>query len=80
MRRFEAQESNGVAVQQLEVLVRTAIFKPASALVEALLQGAAYQPKPGQGYTDLRANHCVLGVEAGGPVVWLRLGRAMSLR
>jgi hypothetical protein len=41
-------------VQQLEVLVRTAIFKPANALVGQLLQGAAdridaaYQPKPGE--------------------------------
>ena len=51
---FEASEPNGVAVQQLEGLVRTAIFKPANALVGYLLQGAAeridasYQPKPGQ--------------------------------
>jgi hypothetical protein len=43
-----------MVVQQLEVLVRTAIFKPANALVEFLLQAAAdridadYQPKPGQ--------------------------------
>jgi len=41
-------------VQQLEVLVRTAIFKPANLLVGVLLQAAAdridaaYQPKPGQ--------------------------------
>jgi hypothetical protein len=41
-------------VQQLAVLVRTAIFKPASALVGLLLQAAAaqidaaYQPRPGQ--------------------------------
>jgi len=54
MARFQAQEANGVAVQQLEVLVRTALFKPANALVGLLLQGAAdridaaYQPKPGQ--------------------------------
>lgn len=54
MTRFGAAEPNGVAVQQLEVLVRTAIFKPANALVEVLLQAAAdrldaaYQPKPGQ--------------------------------
>ena len=54
MGQFQAQEPNGVAVQQLEVLVRTAIFKPATALVEFLLQAAAaridaaYQPKPGQ--------------------------------
>jgi len=54
MARFQAGEPNGVAVQQLEVLVRTAIYKPASALVGWLLQAAAdriddaYQPKPGQ--------------------------------
>jgi hypothetical protein len=54
MARFGAQEPNGVAVQQLEALVRAAIFKPANALVECLLQqaadrvDAAYQPKPGQ--------------------------------
>ncbi len=41
-------------MQQLEVLVRTAIFKPANLLVGVLLQAAAdridaaYQPKPGQ--------------------------------
>lgn len=54
MARFEAEEPNGLAVQQLEVLVRTALFKPANALVGLLLQAAAeridaaYQPKPGQ--------------------------------
>jgi hypothetical protein len=54
MARFQAGDLNGVAVQRLEVLVRTAIFKPANALVGFLLQGAAdwidarYQPKPGQ--------------------------------
>ena len=54
--QFGAQQPGGLAVQQLEVLVRTALFKPANALVEYLLQGAAdridgtYQPKPGQGY------------------------------
>ena len=54
MARFQAQEANGMAVQQLEVLVRTALFKPANALVGLLLQAAAdridaaYQPKPGQ--------------------------------
>jgi len=54
MTRFGAAEPNGVAVQQLEVLVRTAIFKPANALVGVLLQAAAdrgdaaYQAKPGQ--------------------------------
>jgi len=54
MARFGNQEPNGLAVQQLEVLVRTAIFKPANALVGFLLQAAAdrvdaaYQPRPGQ--------------------------------
>lgn len=54
MARFQATAPNGVAVQQLEVLVRTAIFKPANQLVAFLLQGAAdridaaYQPRPGQ--------------------------------
>lgn len=43
-----------MAVQQLEVLVRAAIFKPANALLGVLLQAAAaridaaYQAKPGQ--------------------------------
>ena len=56
MARFQAEDPNGMAVQQLEVLVRTALFKTASALVGLLLQGAAdridaaYQPKPGQQY------------------------------
>src|ERR1700704_290152 len=54
MTRFQAEEPNGVAVQELEVLVRTAIFKSANELVGYLLQAAAdridaaYQPKPGQ--------------------------------
>jgi hypothetical protein len=54
MARFEAAEPNGVAVQQMEGLVRTAIYKPANALVGLLLQeaadriDAAYLPKPGQ--------------------------------
>ncbi len=54
MARFQAGAPNGVAVQELEVLVRTAIFKPANALVGFLLQAAAdqvdatYQPKPGE--------------------------------
>lgn len=51
---FEAQAPTGTLVQELEVLVRTAIFKPANTLVGHLLQSAAdridaaYQPKPGQ--------------------------------
>ena len=54
MDRFSAQEPNGGAVQQLEGLLRNAIFKPANAVVEYLLQAAAdridaaYQPKPGE--------------------------------
>lgn len=54
MVRFGAGEPTGAAVQQLEVLVRTAIFKPANALVGLLLQAAAdridgaYQSKPGE--------------------------------
>jgi hypothetical protein len=56
MAHFGSQEPNGLAVQQLEVLIRTAIFKPANALVGFLLQAAAdridaaYQSKPGQHY------------------------------
>ena len=54
MARFAAAAPHGVAVQQLEVLVRAAIFKPANALVGRLLQAAAervdasYPPKPGE--------------------------------
>jgi hypothetical protein len=39
--RFESQESHGNAVAQLEILVRTAVFKSAHALVGWLLQQAA---------------------------------------
>lgn len=52
--RFEAQRPEGLAVQQLEVLLRTALYKPANALLGWLLQQAAdridatYQPQPGQ--------------------------------
>lgn len=54
MRQFQASTPSGIAVQQLEALVRAAIFKPANALVGQLLQEAAdridgsYQPKPGE--------------------------------
>lgn len=54
MAHFQAAEPNGVAVQQMEVFLRTAIFKPANQLVGFLLQvaadriDAAYQPKLGQ--------------------------------
>jgi hypothetical protein len=60
MAHFGSQAPNGHAVQQLEVLIRTAIFKPANALVGFLLQAAAdrmdaaYQPKPGQHYKGRR--------------------------
>ena len=56
MVRFQADPPDGLAVQQLEVLVRTAVFKSANALVGFLLQraadtiDAAHQPKPGQQY------------------------------
>jgi len=54
MTHFESQVPTGTVVQELERLVRTAIFKPANALVGYLLQSAAdridaaYQPQPGQ--------------------------------
>lgn len=54
MARFAAQEPTGVAVQELEKLVRAAVFQSANQLVGYLLQkaadriDAAYQPKPGQ--------------------------------
>jgi len=54
MARFESQEPQGNAVAQLEILVRTAVFKSANDLVGWLLQQAAervdagYQPKPGE--------------------------------
>jgi hypothetical protein len=54
MDRFAAKDTNGMDVQELEVLVRTAVFKPTNALVGWLLQAAAdrsdatYQPKPGE--------------------------------
>lgn len=56
MAQFAAQAPSGEAVQQLEILVRTAIFKPAAELVAFLLQqaidriDAAYQAKPGEHY------------------------------
>lgn len=54
MARFAAQAPTGTAVQELEVLVRTALFKPAATLVGELLQRATdridaeYQPKLGE--------------------------------
>jgi len=41
MARFQAAEPNGVAVQQLEVLVRKAVFQSANQVVAYLLQQAA---------------------------------------
>jgi hypothetical protein len=67
--RFAGQEPTGSRVQELEGLVRTAIFKPANALVGHLLQAAAdridaaYQAKPGQvrkGRVNLRVE-CLFG-------------------
>jgi hypothetical protein len=52
--RFESEELRGHSVAQLEVLVRTAVFKSANALVGWLLQKAAdradarHQPQAGQ--------------------------------
>jgi len=69
MARFQADEPNGVAVQQLEVLVRLAVFKSANQVVAYLLQqaadriDAAYQPKPGwqpKGRVPLTL-HCIFG-------------------
>lgn len=54
MSSFSAHPPTGQAVQELEGLVRTAIFKPARALIAFLLQAAAdridaaYLPKPGE--------------------------------
>lgn len=67
--RFTAAAPTGEAVQQLEGLVRTAIFKPAAALVGVLLQAAverieaAYQSTPGEEYKgcfDLQVQ-CLFG-------------------
>jgi hypothetical protein len=69
MARFQAAEPSGVAVQQLEVLLRTAIFRSASQLIAYLLQqaadriDAAYQPKPGwqcKGRASLTVD-CIFG-------------------
>jgi hypothetical protein len=69
MARFQADEPNGVAVQELEVLVRTAVFKSANELVGYLLQkaadriDAAYQPRPGyqrKGRVQVRVD-CIFG-------------------
>lgn len=57
---FEGQAPTGQRVQELEVLLRAALFKPANAVVGWLLQQAAdqidagYQPQPGQQYKGRR--------------------------
>jgi hypothetical protein len=54
MAHFQGQAPHGQLVQELELLVRTAVFQSASALVGVLLQQAAdrsdalYQPRPGE--------------------------------
>lgn len=56
MTRFSAEAPTGTAVQELEGLVRAALFKPAASIVGNLLQGAAdkidrqCQAKPGEEY------------------------------
>jgi Uncharacterised protein family (UPF0236) len=69
MARFQAAQPDGVAVQQLEVLVRTAVFQSANQLIAYLLQqaadriDAAYQPKPGwqrKGRVQLTVD-CIFG-------------------
>jgi hypothetical protein len=52
--RFATGQLNGSTAQQLEILVRTAVFKSANEVVGFLFQQAAnridatYQPKPGE--------------------------------
>ena len=56
MARFQTEAPNALAVQELEVLLRTAVFKSANEVVGYLLQraadriDAAYLPKPGYHY------------------------------
>ena len=69
MNCFSAHPPTGQAVQELEGLVRTAIFKPATALIAFLLQAAAdridaaYQAKPGEvrkGFSSITVQ-CLFG-------------------
>ena len=69
MDHFQGQTPHGQLVQELELLVRTALFQSASALVGVLLQHAAarsdarYQAKPGEqrkGRETLRVQ-CLFG-------------------
>ena len=63
MAQFQGQALNGLAVQPLEVLVRTALFQPATALGGFLLQAAADridaadQPQPGQARKGRETRH-----------------------
>ena len=63
--RFQSQAPQGSIVAQLEILVRTAVFKSANDLVGWLLRqaaqriDAAYQPKPG----EVRKNRETLRVQ-----------------
>ena len=74
MARFQRSQPNGVAVQELEVLVRAAVFKSANLIVGWLLQNAADQVdaasavgnsiSPGSPKNDLRPS-----CSAGKPMV-----------
>ena len=52
--RLQTQEGSAVSLQEMEVLLRTAVFKPTKALVAYLFQrradhlDATYQPKIGE--------------------------------
>lgn len=67
--RFSAHPPTGSAVQELEVLLRLAVFKPAAQVVGFLLQHAArqidlaYQPKPGEQRKgkERRSVQCLFG-------------------
>jgi hypothetical protein len=65
MAQFQSHSPAGEAVAQLELLVRTALFKSANELVGWLLQqaadriDAAYQPKPG----EVRKGRDTIGVQ-----------------
>jgi len=69
MTQFQESQLNGGAVEQMELLLRTALFKPAAALVGQLLQeaadriDAAFQPKPGQRRKSRESIkvHCIFG-------------------
>ena len=60
MARFQAQTPHGQLVQELELLVRTAVFKSASALVGVLLQQAA-EPQRRRSTSPNRENNAKAG-------------------